>query len=65
MRLIAMDYFARSPLLAYPVLALAIFMGIFLMISVRAVLTQKNECDDLARLPLGKTEEKGTSDVCG
>ncbi len=66
MRLIAMDYFMRSPLLALPVLALAIFMGVFLVISLRAMLSQKSEVDEMARLPFsGPEENKEMSDVRG
>lgn len=48
----AMDYFRQSPLLAFPLLALAIFMLVFFAVTVRAVLTHKERLEALARLPL-------------
>jgi hypothetical protein len=48
----AMDYFRQSPLLAYPLLALAIFMLVFFVVTVRTVLTQKSRYDAVAQLPL-------------
>lgn len=65
MRLMAMDYFARSPLLLLPVLALGIFFGIFVVLSARALLTKKSECDDLARLPFSTPERQEMTDVRG
>lgn len=61
----AMDYFRHSPLLAMPVIALFIFMLVFLAVSLRALLTRKSSWDAAARLPLsdgqrsGAVEEKG------
>ncbi|HEX2679036.1 MAG TPA: hypothetical protein VHM19_20440 [Polyangiales bacterium] len=46
------DYFARSPVLVYPILALALFLGVFVVISVRAARTKKPELERMASLPL-------------
>ncbi|MEY4509826.1 MAG: hypothetical protein RLZZ450_1948 [Pseudomonadota bacterium] len=65
MGFMAMDYFRQSPLLAMPVIALVIFMLVFLAVSLRALLTQKSSWDAAARLPLSEgqdsagVEEKG------
>jgi len=48
----AMDYFRQSPMLALPVLALAIFMLVFVAVSVRAIFTEKARFESIARLPL-------------
>lgn len=46
------DFFARSPLLLGPVVALAIFVVVFVAVSVRAVRTKKHDVDRMAALPL-------------
>ena len=48
----AMDYFRQSPVLAFPLLALAIFMLVFFAVTLRAVLTAKVRYERIARLPL-------------
>jgi cbb3-type cytochrome oxidase subunit 3 len=49
---LAADYFARSPVLAYPIAALALFMIVFIVVSVRALRSHKSELDAMAALPL-------------
>jgi len=49
---IATDFFAQSPVLAYPVAALGIFMVVFAGITLRTLLAPKERIDALARLPL-------------
>ncbi|MDD9935057.1 MAG: hypothetical protein OXT09_15705 [Myxococcales bacterium] len=49
---ISSDFFARSPVLLFPVIALCIFMGVFTLGAVRAFLTDRRELDALSRLPL-------------
>jgi hypothetical protein len=56
----AMDYFRHSPLLFYPLLALAIFMVVFVLVSLRTLLTHKQRYDALAALPL-MDDEKATA----
>ena len=48
----AMDYFRQSPLLALPVIALVLFMLVFLAVTLRAMLTKKSRWDAIAQLPL-------------
>lgn len=52
MRYMAMEFFRQSPVLALPVVALAIFMLVFLAVTLRAMLTRKSQWDALAQLPL-------------
>lgn len=49
---LAADYFARSPVLAFPIAALGLFMLVFVVVSVRAFCRQRTELDQLAALPL-------------
>jgi hypothetical protein len=48
----AMDFFAKSPVLSLPILSLGLFMSAFAFVSVRAVLTDKKSLDTLASMPL-------------
>jgi hypothetical protein len=57
---IALDYFRQSPVLAFPLLALAIFMLVFFFVTVRTVLTQKTRWEAVSRLPLN--DPPGPSD---
>ena len=59
----AMDYFRNSPLMAFPLLALAIFMGVFFLMTLRAVLTQKSRWEAVSRLPLEQTETPSEGEV--
>lgn len=54
------DYFARSPVLAYPIAALALFLLVFIGASLRAVLRSRSEMDQMAQLPLLDAEEEVT-----
>jgi cbb3-type cytochrome oxidase subunit 3 len=54
---LAADYFARSPVLAFPIVALALFMVVFVAVSVRALCRQRAELDQLAALPLADSQE--------
>lgn len=54
---LAADYFARSPVLAYPIAALALFIIVFVAVSVRAFLSRKSELDTMAALPLQDSKE--------
>lgn len=57
MRLIAMSFFANSPLLALPLIALAIFVLVFLSVTLRALFTKASSYEAIARLPLESQEE--------
>jgi hypothetical protein len=50
------DYFARSPLLVFPVIALGLFMVVFVAVTARALLTRKSELAHMANLPLEDSE---------
>lgn len=50
--LIALDFFRRSPMLMLPMVALAIFMLVFAVVTVRTLLRHKASYDHLANLPL-------------
>ena len=52
----ASEYFQRSPMLIYPVVALALFMLVFLAVTVRTVLTRGAQFEAIARLPLENQE---------
>lgn len=48
----ATDYFDKSPVLIFPMIALFLFMGAFTVIVVRAMLKRRAEIERMARLPL-------------
>jgi cbb3-type cytochrome oxidase subunit 3 len=48
--------FADSPLLALPILSLAIFLGVFLLVSFRTYRRSAAEYSDLAALPLADND---------
>jgi hypothetical protein len=54
----ASEYFQRSPMLFYPLLALALFMAVFFIITLRAVLTGGARYQALARLPLEEVDTR-------
>jgi hypothetical protein len=49
------DYFARSPVLAFPIAALGLFLLVFIGVSLRALLRERSELDRMALLPLQDT----------
>lgn len=53
----ASDYFARSPVLLFPVLGLVLFMTVFLLSTLRAWCLDNAEMQRLAQMPLDLTEE--------
>lgn len=48
----AMDFFRRSPMLMLPMVALAIFMLVFLVVTLRTLLSKAQRYEQMARLPL-------------
>jgi hypothetical protein len=48
----AMEFFARSPVLALPIIALLIFSAVFIAIVVRAARMPRLTVESDARLPL-------------
>lgn len=53
---ISSDFFARSPLLILPLVALGLFMFVFISVSLRAWRTQSEMIDTLSKLPFDDTE---------
>lgn len=51
------EFFSKSPLLAFPLVALALFIGVFLMITWRAM-SSKNRAayEAMSQLPLDAAE---------
>lgn len=52
MRFMVSDFFARSPALLGPVIALVLFMIVFVAASIYALRTQREKNDRMALLPL-------------
>jgi hypothetical protein len=50
---LASDFFAASPLMVLPILALLLFLCVFTMATWRALRRKPAELEPLARLPLG------------
>jgi hypothetical protein len=48
----ASDLLEKSPVLVYPIVALVIFVGVFTLVSIRALRMKKPEVARLASLPL-------------
>ena len=57
LRHLSADYFARSPVLAFPVLALALFVIVYVAVSLRALRARREETERMAALPLSDSEE--------
>jgi hypothetical protein len=54
---ISSEFFARSPVLAFPVVAMLLFMAVFVANAVRALRAAKPELDRLAELPFSDEQE--------
>lgn len=50
------EFFARSPVLAWPVFALALFLSVFVTVSVRALVGRREEMSRMAELPIRDSE---------
>jgi hypothetical protein len=57
MSTIARQFFADSPVIFFPILALLLFLVVFVVLTVRAIRTRPEELDALARIPFGDEEE--------
>ena len=57
----SLSFFRQSPLLAYPLAGLMIFMLVFLVVTLRAVLTKKSSWEAVSRLPLEERTEGDAS----
>ena len=56
MRWMVSDFFARSPVLLGPVIALVLFMIVFAASAIYAWRTHREQHDRMARLPLNEDE---------
>ena len=52
MRQLTSGFFDQSPVLLFPIVALCLFMGVFVLVTVRTLRTRKTAFDDVAALPL-------------
>ncbi|MEM9191603.1 MAG: hypothetical protein AAGF12_20685 [Myxococcota bacterium] len=55
----ASDFFARSPVLVFPLVGLGLFFTVFVTVSLRAVFTNKAKIERLAALPFEEPGESG------
>jgi hypothetical protein len=53
----ASEFFENSPVLLYPVLALALFFIVFLVVIVRVMRMKTSDVDEYARIPLEEESE--------
>lgn len=58
MSAMARDFFAASPVLAYPIAALGLFLAAFALVTWRALRQPRGEVESAARLPLDDEEVK-------
>jgi hypothetical protein len=49
--------FADNPLTIFPTVGLALFMGVFVVVSINTMRRRASSYDELARLPLENDEE--------
>jgi cbb3-type cytochrome oxidase subunit 3 len=56
MRWMVSDFFARSPVLLGPVIALVLFMIVFTATAIYALRTHREQNDRMARMPLKEDE---------
>ena len=54
---LANEFFARSPVLAWPLFALSVFVTVFVAVSARALLGRRDDMQRLSALPLSDAEE--------
>ena len=52
------DFFATSPMLAFPIVALLIFVGVFVALTVRVMRLPRADVDAMARLAVDSREER-------
>ena len=48
----AAEFFAQSPALLYPIIALVLFFTVFLVVIIRVIRMKSSEADYNARIPL-------------
>jgi hypothetical protein len=58
-RWLVSDFFAASPMLAFPVIALLVFFAVFIAVSLRAIRMANADVDRFAAMPLdGEQDER-------
>jgi hypothetical protein len=62
MRAIAHDFFAQSPVMAAPLVAMLIFIAIFTLVIVRVARARREEMDRSAELALAGEESNDVAD---
>ena len=53
----ATDFFRNSPVLIAPVIALLLLLAVFVTVTFRALLTNKEEIEHMTQLPLENDDE--------
>ncbi len=53
----AAEFFARSPVLLYPLIALVLFFTVFVVVVIRVMRMKASEADRYAHLPLEEEVE--------
>ena len=61
MRDLAHDFFAASPVMAAPLVALVLFVIVFVLVSIRVMRTRKGDADRAAHLVLEGEEVRDES----
>ena len=52
------DLFLQSPLLVLPVVAMFLFLAVYLLVTIRVTLAARSDIEAAARLPLGDDHGK-------
>jgi len=61
MGVFAREFLAESPALGLAILALLIFAVVFTAVTIRALMMDKDEIEELAQLPLEDAQPAGTA----
>jgi hypothetical protein len=51
------DLFVQSPLLVLPLVAMFLFLTVFVLVAIRATKSSRREMEAAARMPLGGDDE--------
>lgn len=63
LRRLALSFFAKSPLLAWPVISLALFVLVFTLVLVRVLSRRERDFHDLASLPFSEGDDRPESSL--
>ncbi len=58
--LMAKEFFAQSPVMIFPLVALFLFLAVFTVLSIRAFLRPKEAIEMMAKMPLEGDGEAST-----